>query len=53
MAYSKKTTTPKKRAIKKSSNVKMMKTLEKAGKKVAKGKVKRGDKIMNKVTKKY
>ena len=39
MAYSKKPTTPTKRAIKKESSVKLMKKLEKAGKKVAKGKV--------------
>jgi len=53
MAYSKKPTTPKRRAVKKTSSVKMMKALEKAGKKVAKGKVKRGNKIMNKIIKKY
>ncbi len=52
MAYSKKPTKPNKRAIKKESSVRVMKKLEKAGKKVAKGKLKRGNKIMNKIIKK-
>lgn len=53
MAISRKSSKPNKRAIKKSSSVKVFKKLEKASKKVAKGKVKRGNKIMNKVIKKY